>query len=66
MNGLEGHRYIGEKSVTVMGGEVYNLPISIAIDPYQLEDPVTAFSFTIRAQEDEDAVIEQTSKFLYR
>ena len=66
VNGLEGHRYIGEKSVTVMGGEVYNLPISIAIDPYQLEDPVTAFSFTIRAQEDEDAVIEQTSKFLYR
>ncbi|WP_166424404.1 cytochrome c oxidase accessory protein CcoG [Paraglaciecola sp. 20A4] len=66
VNGLEGYKYIGDKSVTVMGGEVYNLPISIAIDPYKLEKPVTAFTFTIQSQEDKEAVIEQTSKFLYR
>ena len=66
VNGLEGHRFIGDDSVTVMGGEVFNLPISIAIDPYQLEEPVTEFSFTIRSQEDEDAIIKQPSKFLYR
>lgn len=66
VNGLEGHRFIGDESVTVMGGEVFNLPISIAIDPYQLDEPVTEFSFTIRSQEDEDAIIKQPSKFLYR
>ncbi|GAC33883.1 cytochrome c oxidase accessory protein CcoG [Paraglaciecola polaris] len=66
VNGLDGYKYIGDSSVTVMGGEVYNLPISIAIDPYKLEKPVTAFSFTIQSREVEEAVIEQTSKFLYR
>tara|TARA_R110001632_G_scaffold3242_1_gene14583 strand:+ start:16582 stop:18090 length:1509 start_codon:yes stop_codon:yes gene_type:complete len=66
VNGLDGYKYIGDKSVTVMGGEVYNLPISIAIDPYKLEKPVTAFTFTIQSQDDKEAVMEQTSKFLYR
>lgn len=64
--GLPGHRFIGKTEVPVMGGEVYNLPISIAIDPDQLKESVTSFKFKIQSLDTDDAVILQSTKFLYR
>ncbi|MFQ3235002.1 MAG: cytochrome c oxidase accessory protein FixG [Paraglaciecola sp.] len=64
--GLPGADFIGESEVRVMGGEVYNLPVSIAVDPYELEESVTDFSFKIQSLDVEDTVIEQNTKFLYR
>jgi cytochrome c oxidase accessory protein FixG len=66
--GLQGHKFIGESEVNVAGGEVYNLPLSIAIDAHLLEESVTKFYFKVQAQgnEAEDVYVEQSSKFLYR
>lgn len=64
--GLPGSEFIGDPEVRVMGGEVFNLPVSIAIDPYQLEKSVTEFSFKIQSLDVDDTVVEQSTKFLYR
>ena len=66
--GLEGHQFIGESEVDVRGGEVYNVPMSIAIDAYQLEKSVTKFYFKVQAlgSKAEDVYVEESSKFLYR
>lgn len=68
VNNLKGHVFIGQSEVSVRGGEVFNLPISLAIDPYLLENPVTEFSFRIQAigENAQDAWVEESSKFLYR
>lgn len=66
--GLEGHRYIGDAQVSVKGGEVYNLPVSVAIDPYALTESVTPFEFRVSTvnPEDDMVVVTETSKFIYR
>lgn len=65
--GLEGHKYIGEDTVQVVGGEVFNLPISIAIDSYALEEQVTEFRFHVRAIDSENSIeVTEPSKFIYR
>lgn len=66
--GLEGHIYNGQSEINVGGGEVFNLPISVAMDPYSINSAVTEFSFKIQSLgEDEQVVwVEEPSKFLYR
>ncbi|GAA6183582.1 cytochrome c oxidase accessory protein CcoG [Aliiglaciecola sp. NS0011-25] len=65
--GLEGNKYIGPTQVTVAGGEVLNLPISIAIDPYALDETVTEFQFKVTSTDSDDPVqMSETSKFIYR
>jgi cytochrome c oxidase accessory protein FixG len=66
--GLEGHQFIGDTEVKVNGGEVFNLPISIAIDAYQLEESVTKFDFRVQALGENAAEVhvQESSKFLYR
>jgi cytochrome c oxidase accessory protein FixG len=66
--GLEGHQYIGRSEVEVAGGEVFNLPVSLAIDPYQIQQAVTEFEFKVQAigVNAEDVLTQETSKFLYR
>ncbi|GAB2692714.1 cytochrome c oxidase accessory protein CcoG [Aliiglaciecola aliphaticivorans] len=66
--GLEGNKYIGPEQVTVAGGEVLNLPISIAIDPYALDETVIEFKFKVTSIDGHDTPIEmsETSKFIYR
>lgn len=65
--GLEDHRYIGENEVTVMGGEVFTLPISLAVSPYVLEEEVTEFSFHVEVvgNDQVDIQVSETSKFIY-
>lgn len=64
---LEGHTYIGESQVTVDGGEVFNLPVSIAIRPNNLTQEVTEFHFIVESlDEGETAVkVREVSRFLY-
>lgn len=66
VSGLEDYQFTGEQTVTVKGSEVFTLPISIAVDPYQLEDRVTDIRFDVVATSDEDITITEPSKFLYR
>jgi len=54
--------------VTVQGGEVYSTPISVATDPYNLEDVVTDIQFTVTTTTDsgENVTVNEPTKFLYR
>lgn len=67
VEGLEGHTFSGESEVVVEGGEILNLPISIAINPYALKETVTEFTFRLKSlDKGEDTVeVKEQSKFLY-
>ncbi|GAA0859990.1 cytochrome c oxidase accessory protein CcoG [Aliiglaciecola litoralis] len=65
--GLDGHKYIGDDKARVAGGEVFNLAISIAIDPYALKEQVTEFSFKVSAiNSPEDIQRTESTKFIYQ
>lgn len=68
INGLTDARFIGESEVTVEGGEVFNLPISIAMDPYDLSESITEFRFHVAAIDSnaDDIQVSEPSNFIYR
>ncbi|MCV2884779.1 cytochrome c oxidase accessory protein CcoG [Aestuariibacter sp. AA17] len=68
IDGLTDARYIGENQVTVEGGEVLNLPISVAVDPYNLDGMTTVFRFSVSATGDasEGVMVSEEVKFIYR
>jgi cytochrome c oxidase accessory protein FixG len=68
VEGLPEYSYIGEKTVTVKGGEVYSLPISVATDPYNLSERVTKINIHVTTTDANGEVIEvnEPTKFLYR
>ncbi|MEP0354704.1 MAG: cytochrome c oxidase accessory protein CcoG [Paraglaciecola sp.] len=67
VSGLPKHIMIGTAQATVAGGELFNLPISIAINPNDIEQKVTEFNFEVDATISSEEVIhsEAISKFLY-
>jgi cytochrome c oxidase accessory protein FixG len=67
VEGLPGHTFSGESEVTVSGGEILNLPISIAVKPSTLTDTVTEFTFrlTTISNKQEPIEVKEQSKFLY-
>ena len=67
VDNLEGHTYIGEDEATVKGGEVFNLPLSIAINPNKLTQESTEFHFRVESVGDADnqVKVQEISKFLY-
>lgn len=68
VEGLDGVKYIGDSEVLVEGGEVYNLPISLAISSYALTEAVTEFTFHVKAigENAEDIQVSEPSNFIYR
>lgn len=67
VSGLPEYRFIGDQDVTVQGGEVYSTPISVATDPYNLEDVVTEIQFTVTSIDDGEVVtVDEPTKFIYR
>jgi cytochrome c oxidase accessory protein FixG len=67
VDNLEGHTLIGENEATVSGGEVFNLPLSIAINPKNLTQESTEFSFRVESIDHDNSPIkvQEISKFLY-
>ena len=67
VDNFEGHIYIGENEATVAGGEVLNIPLSIAINPKQLTQESTEFSFRVESMDNKDnpVKVQEISKFLY-
>ncbi|MDP5032037.1 MAG: cytochrome c oxidase accessory protein CcoG [Paraglaciecola sp.] len=65
--GLEGAKFIGENTVVVDGGEVLTWPISLAIDPYKIEQDVTEFEVKVEVINDPliDVKVQEPSNFLY-
>ncbi|AXR05376.1 cytochrome c oxidase accessory protein CcoG [Salinimonas sediminis] len=66
--GLPDYRFIGNQNIIVQGGEVATVPISVATDAYNLEDPVTEIQFRVSTQPEQASPVSLTepSKFLYR
>ncbi len=65
--GLKDHKWIGPKSVTVKGGEVYTLPISIAVDPYYLDRPITDIHILVKSDSGEEPIeVSQETRFFSR
>lgn len=66
VSGLEELRFIGDQEIVVKGSEVFTLPISIAVNPYLIEDRVTDIQFTVTEINNNDIAVTEPSKFLYR
>ena len=68
VKGFDDYRFIGDKQVTVAGGEVSSTPVSVATDAYNLNEAVTEISFHITTTDAAGEVVEvnEPTKFLYR
>lgn len=60
--GLEGVKWHGRQQVTVAPGEVYNLPISLAVDPDNIEETLTKFDFVL--EDNQGFTLEVESRFI--
>lgn len=64
VEGLAGVKWIGEQEVTVKAADVYTLPMSLAVDPYDLKTPITTITFVIKqVSPDSGVTFEQESRF---
>tara|TARA_B110001452_G_scaffold225445_1_gene199406 strand:- start:81 stop:824 length:744 start_codon:yes stop_codon:yes gene_type:complete len=64
VQGIEGAKWNGENTVQVKAASVYTLPISIAVDPYELENYMTDITFVVEIDEqDSDVRLTQNSRF---
>ncbi|WP_220719724.1 cytochrome c oxidase accessory protein CcoG [Agarivorans litoreus] len=61
VRGLEEVEWIGQQIVTVKGGEVFSLPISLASDPYLLPRSITDIEFVLESGDDQ---FIQPSRFI--
>lgn len=62
VQGVDGFEWKGETQVTVASGEVFSVPVSLAIDPYLLSQPITEFEFVLT--DDEGRQVTQESRFI--
>ncbi|GAW94623.1 MULTISPECIES: cytochrome c oxidase accessory protein CcoG [Colwellia] len=64
MQGIANTQWHGKQEVTVKAATVYTLPISISVDPYELEHYMTTITFTVeQVAPIGEAKIEQESRF---
>ena len=67
VKGLKNAKWIGKQEITVPAAEVYTLPISIAVDPYELEEYMTDIQFVVKeVSPDHNVEIIQDSRFFNR
>lgn len=64
VKGIENTKWIGEQEITIKAATAYTLPISIAVDPYELKDYMTDITFVIeQISGDENTHLEHQSRF---
>ena len=64
VQGLDNVTWIGEQEVSVKAADVYTLPISLAIDPYNLKNHITKITFVVtQISPEDDVMFEQQSRF---
>ena len=68
VEGLPEYEFTGDTQVTVRGGEVFSLPVSVATDPYNLTERVTDIHFHVSTTDENGNQIEvkEPTRFLYR
>ena len=63
VQGLDDAQWIGEKELTIKGGEIANLPISLSLDPVDAKRPVLEIEFVLQDSDEPDIRLTQGSKF---
>ena len=63
VEGLKNYEYFGAKEIEISSGEAFTLPISLAVDPYDLDKPVTNITITITSKDGEVKVYEESRFF---
>jgi polyferredoxin len=64
VKGINNVKWIGPQEITVKAADVYTLPMSLAVDPYELKSYMTDITFVIKQiSPDNGAEIEQDSRF---
>ncbi|OEE69244.1 cytochrome c oxidase accessory protein CcoG [Enterovibrio norvegicus FF-33] len=65
VTGIDGIEWYGKQKVTLKAGEVFTLPVSLAIDPYELSTPVANITFVLERQSgDDQKSVETESRFI--
>ncbi|WP_407331778.1 cytochrome c oxidase accessory protein CcoG [Enterovibrio sp. 27052020O] len=65
VTGIDGIEWYGKQEVTLRAGEVFTLPVSLAIDPYELSTPVANITFVLKRQSgDDQQTVETESRFI--
>nr|WP_036820644.1 FixG Ig-like domain-containing protein [Photobacterium sanctipauli] len=62
VSGIEDIEWYGPQTVTVDGGEVFTLPVSLGVDPYLLQSPIADITFTLTR--DDDVQLSTESRFI--
>ncbi|CAM4119141.1 cytochrome c oxidase accessory protein CcoG [Vibrio neonatus] len=62
VSGLTDAKWYGRQTINVSPGEVFNLPMSLGMDPQQLSSAVTKIEFTLEAEE--GFTIDVESRFI--
>ena len=64
VKGIENVKWIGPQEVEVKAAQVFTLPISLAVDPYDLKEYMTDISFVIEeVNSDSEVKLEHESRF---
>jgi polyferredoxin len=70
VEGLPEHQWFGPREVTLKPGEIYTLPVSVAVDPFNLKKPTLDIQFVLKrdgtAPDDSKGTLRQASKFISR
>ncbi|WP_199609929.1 cytochrome c oxidase accessory protein CcoG [Flocculibacter collagenilyticus] len=64
VTGLSKFDFIGRQRVEIQAGEVFTLPVSVAVDPYELKSPITEIYFVVTQEGGESFSIKQDSRFI--
>ncbi|MGX5915660.1 cytochrome c oxidase accessory protein CcoG [Aliidiomarina sp. Khilg15.8] len=66
VSGIEDMGYDGPDNVTLGGGEVMSVPVTVAIDPYFLERSMVEITFTVEAESDARIQDSTNTNFIYQ
>nr|ADI17007.1 polyferredoxin [uncultured Vibrionales bacterium HF0010_22E23] len=65
VKGIDGIEWYGKQQVTVDAGEIFDLPISLGVDPYEMEKSIVTIYFVLeRESGDSKKRIETESRFI--
>ncbi|MDD1784005.1 cytochrome c oxidase accessory protein CcoG [Enterovibrio sp. ZSDZ35] len=65
VSGLDDIQWYGKKEVTLRAGEIFTLPISLGVDPFELDKPIADITFVLeRHSGDDKKKVETESRFI--
>lgn len=65
VKGIANAQFIGKQSITVAGNKLETIPVSIAVNPYDIDNSITPIEFDV-VNSDGSVKVSETTKFLYQ